>query len=181
MAEGPFLKNESAVRTFFSAGNIAVQTSRHQTGRIPTTTLMLIHRNGTRISRQYIQMEAFAPIFMAKVRMFALLSVRIRGNGDGTVTAVARNEFALGSAVIPVSLTLYRVSDAQDLSLRAVAASAQTDDLNFLASLEASAAVEGTAYYYAEIVYSVYGEEEVLASEVVCYDAEGNRVGEPRG
>ena len=113
--------------------------------------------------------------------VFALLSVRIRGNGDGTVTAVARNEFALGSAVIPVSLTLYRVSDAQDLSLRAVAASAQTDDLNFLASLEASAAVEGTAYYYAEIVYSVYGEEEVLASELVCYDAEGNRVGEPRG
>lgn len=112
--------------------------------------------------------------------VFALLSVRIRGNGDGTVTAVARNEFALGPAVIPVSLTLYLVPDAQDLSRRAIAAQAQTDDLDFLASIEASAVVEGTAYYYAEIVYSVYGEEEVLASELVCYDAEGNRVGEPR-
>ena len=42
---------------------------------------------------------------------FVFLSVRLKGNGDGTVTAVAQNEFTLGSTVMPVKLTLYRIDD----------------------------------------------------------------------
>lgn len=108
--------------------------------------------------------------------VFALLSVRLKGNGDGTVTAVARNEFALGPAVLPVALTLYVLpGEDADPAAREVVGRAETDDLNFLRTVEVVAEVSERAYYYAEIVYTVYGEEQVLQSGIVCYEADGNR------
>ena len=108
--------------------------------------------------------------------VFALLSVRLKGNGDGTVTAVARNEFALSPAALPVRLTLYVGAEAGDVSEMRVAGCAQTDDLGLFAALEVSVSVEEPAYYCAEIVYIVHGEEEILQSGTVRYDASGTRV-----
>ena len=95
--------------------------------------------------------------------VFALLSVRLKGNGDGTVTAVVR-------------LTLYVGAEAGDVSEMRVAGCAQTDDLGLFAALEVSVSVEEPAYYCAEIVYIVHGEEEILQSGTVRYDANGTRV-----
>ena len=67
--------------------------------------------------------------------VFALLSVRLKGNGDGTVTAVARNEFAVGSSVLPVELTLYACSEnMSDTSRMQAVSRTQTDDLNLFSA-----------------------------------------------
>lgn len=38
--------------------------------------------------------------------IFAFLSVRMKGNGDGTITAVAQNEFELAHSAIPMELSV---------------------------------------------------------------------------
>ena len=102
--------------------------------------------------------------------VFALLSVRLKGNGDGTVTAVARNEFAVGSSVLPVELTLYACSENISDTSRMQA------DLNLFSVIEVTVPVTEPAYFCAEIVYTVHGETQVLQSGVVRYDASGDRV-----
>lgn len=109
--------------------------------------------------------------------VFALLSVRLRGNGDGTVTAVARNEFAVGSSVLQVELTLYvGTENSSDTSRMRAVGRTQTDDLDLFSAIEVTVPVADPAYYCAEIVYIVHGEVQVLQSGVVRYDASGNRV-----
>ena len=109
--------------------------------------------------------------------VFALLSVRLNGNGDGTVTAVARNEFAVGSSVLPVELTLYACSENISDTYRMQAVSrTQTDDLDLFSAIEVTVPVTEPAYFCAEIVYTVHGETQVLQSGVVSYDASGDRV-----
>lgn len=109
--------------------------------------------------------------------VFALLSVRLKGNGDGTVTAVARNEFAVGSSALPVELTLYACSEnISDTSRKQAVSRTQTDDLNLFSAIEVTVPVTEPAYFCAEIVYTVHGETQVLQSGVVRYDASGDRV-----
>lgn len=49
----------------------------------------------------------------SEASVFSFLSVRMKGNGDGTVTAVAQNEFTLFSPPSEVVLTVYRADEYQ--------------------------------------------------------------------
>lgn len=107
--------------------------------------------------------------------LFVFLSVRLKGNNDGTITAVAQNEFALGPSVLPVTLELYRTTGAaeEDFSL---CESASSDDLDLFRSLRIVADADGGGYFFAKITYTVDGEVRELLSETVHYDANGSRL-----
>lgn len=108
--------------------------------------------------------------------VFVFLSVRMKGNGDGTITAVAQNEFAIGSSVLPVTLTLYssdtfqtNVGNMYEIESRA------TEDLNFLNIIEIVFKVQDDAYYCARIAYKVKGEYQYIQSDTLRYDKNGVR------
>lgn len=108
--------------------------------------------------------------------IFSFLSVRLRAE-ESTVFAVARNEFALDSAVIPVTLTLYRSdTETADISQMTEIGRTHSDDLDWNQTLELSAPIERDGWYCAAIEYTAGGETRVLLSGTVHYDTGGNRI-----
>ena len=91
--------------------------------------------------------------------LFTFVSVRMKGNGDGTVTAVAQNEFALGGAEMPVTLFLY------------TSESYETD----VAKMTLLKSVESESYFCARIEYELDGEPQFIQSDTIYYDLQGNR------
>lgn len=108
--------------------------------------------------------------------LFTFLSVRMKGNGDGTITAVAQNELSLLPAVLPVTLTLYFASDMEtDTSEMTRLKSVESDDLNIFQSLEIVWEVQDEGYFLAEISFSLNGETRYIKSDTIHYDTYGNR------
>lgn len=109
--------------------------------------------------------------------IFVFLSVRMKGNGDGTVTASAQNEFAIGYLILPVTLTLYSSETYQTgVENMTVAGSATSDDLNIFGKLNVVAEVGEHSYFCARVTYAAGGEERYLQSATVQYTGNGERV-----
>lgn len=113
----------------------------------------------------------------ARQSVFAFLSVRLKGNGDGTLTAVAQNEFSIGWASLPVSLTLYRSQEYQsEVDNMLAVASVDGDDLTIFERLEVRYAIESEGYFCARVVYRLNGEVRYIQSDTLRYGADGNRM-----
>lgn len=109
--------------------------------------------------------------------LFTFLSVRMKGNGDGTITAVAQNELSLLPAVLPATLMLYASTDMQTSSDEMTAVkSIESEDLNIFQSLEIIWKVEDESYFLAEIAFSLNGETRYIQSDIIHYDVYGNRI-----
>ncbi|MCD8295176.1 MAG: hypothetical protein LUE27_08050 [Clostridia bacterium] len=108
--------------------------------------------------------------------LFAFLSVRMKGNGDGTITAYAKNEFDIGPAIQDVELTVYYSEEYSitPSSMEAVA-SEKADVLK--AFKEICIPVEARNGYYCSVVtYPITGLERTLQSETMHYDSTGTRI-----
>jgi len=109
--------------------------------------------------------------------VFVFLSVRIKGNGDGTLTAVAQNEFAIGSAVLPVTLTLYSSDNYEtDVADMLETETVTSGDLNIFQTIRIVTEVGTERYFCARIAYLVKGETQYIQSDTVRYDKSGNRI-----
>ena len=98
---------------------------------------------------------------------FRFLSVRLKG-GEGKIRAVAINEFTLGPSTTEVTLTLYySATPAESFE--------NMDDLDIGRQLVIETdAAEG--YYCAQAQYTVGDEPRYLVSEIILYNAEGDRI-----
>ena len=105
--------------------------------------------------------------------LFAFLSVRLKGNGDGTVSAYAQNEFALTGCKIPVTLELYCSQSGEDYYLLK---SVSSDGLGAFETLSVTAEVGETSAFYERIVYLAAGEIRYISSACVTYGTDGIRV-----
>lgn len=111
---------------------------------------------------------------------FRFLSVRLKGE-DGTITAVAINEFDLSRGSVAVRLTIYR-SD-----VRTTAAEMQAIDSTYTADLATGERLELTAdageggWFCAVAEYTAEGATNYIECDPVHYDAQGNRVTETDG
>lgn len=107
---------------------------------------------------------------------FMFASVRIKGNGDGTVTAVAQNEFSVGDPNVPVTLTLYRGDNyTADISQMQPLKSERSDGLSFWQTLRITADVD-EGYYCAVLEYAVNDEYKTIQSDTVHYNGNGKRI-----
>lgn len=112
-----------------------------------------------------------------KSNMFVFLSVRMKGNGDGTLTCVAQNEFSIGSFDLPVTLTLYLSEEYQtDVAKMTAADSSSCGDLNFLQTVRLDYEIQSQGYFCAQATYSVNGETQTIQSDTVRYDMQGKRI-----
>lgn len=109
--------------------------------------------------------------------MFTFLSVRLKGNGDGSVTAVAQNEFCIGPQVLPVTLNLY-YSDIylSDLSEMTLKSSYFCEDLDIFQTVTLTEEVAAEGYFLAELCYLVNGEKNFIRTEAILYASDGLRV-----
>lgn len=108
---------------------------------------------------------------------FCFLSVRLKGNGDGTVTAVAINEFNTGGTKLPVTLCLYRSEEyeenTQDMQLLETA---ESDGLAMNEKIEIVCSADAGGYFCALAEYTINGETRQIFSDMVHYSAEGTRL-----
>lgn len=104
---------------------------------------------------------------------FAFLSVRLKGNGDGTVTAVAQHEFSLGGPDFDVTLTLFRRESAGSENITEVKSA--RGGLSAFKTLEITADIGEAGYYFARLDYEVNGKTEYTLSDTVYYGADGVR------
>ncbi len=111
--------------------------------------------------------------------VFVFLSVRMKGNGDGTITAVAQNEFELAHTAVPIELSVMFSEDYQsDISKMQTVKSERTDDLKPFGSFSVDVtAADG--YFCAVVSYSVNGDVRYIQTETLQYDLNGNRVQSP--
>lgn len=105
---------------------------------------------------------------------FAFLSVRLKGNGDGTVTAVAQHEFSLGGTEFYITLTLIRKESASSEEFTEV--ERLEGSLPALKTLQITADINEAGYYTARLDYEVGGEIKTILSDTVFYGADGLRV-----
>lgn len=109
--------------------------------------------------------------------VFSFLSVRMKGNGDGTVTAVAQNEFTLFSPPSEVVLTVYRADEYQtDVAKMEKIEQKSNGDLPFSEKLTILIDVEKESYFCARLTYTVNGTIQYLQSDTVRYNADGMRI-----
>lgn len=106
---------------------------------------------------------------------FRFLSVRLKG-GEGKIRAVAINEFTLGPSTTEVTLTLYySATPAESFENMDAVESVHTPDLDIGRQLVIETdAAEG--YYCAQAQYTVGDELRYLVSEIILYNAEGDRI-----
>lgn len=111
--------------------------------------------------------------------VFVFLSVRMKGNGDGTITAVAQNEFELAHSAIPMELSvLFSENYETDASAMRIIKKEQISDLKPFGSFSVDVtAADG--YFCAVVSYSVNGDVRYIQTETLQYDLNGNRVQSP--
>lgn len=107
---------------------------------------------------------------------FTFLSVRIKGDGNGNITAYAAQEFSLFSPEISVTLTLFydEFSFKNDSDGETVAIS-KTNDIGADGKITATCAAKD-GYYFARLDYVLSGEARSVKTEVVRYSSDGKRV-----
>lgn len=106
--------------------------------------------------------------------LFLFLSVRLKGNGDGTITAVAQNEFSICSSIHSVTLTIYYSSEqTDDTSHMLKINSISKEDLSIFQSITLNENIQNEGYYCAEIKYKLDEEIKCIQSELIYYDING--------
>ncbi len=111
--------------------------------------------------------------------LFVFLSVRLKGNGDGSISVVAQNEFGLGSAELPVTLQLYR-SDGYRTDTRSMEKIKWAHErLGVSQKCEFLYQIKSAGYYCARIEYILNGETKYIQSDTVYYDINGKRISSP--
>lgn len=111
--------------------------------------------------------------------VYVVVTIDIKGNGDGTVTAKARNQFTLGNTVLAVKVELYAsVYFPMDYTEMQKVAWHETEDLNILESITATSPTRGeTKYWCARVMYNKDGEGwKSDVTGIVRYDANGNKI-----
>lgn len=107
---------------------------------------------------------------------FVFVSVRMRGNGDGTITAVAQNEFSAGGNAPEVTLSLYYSETYRtDASKMELAASVTPCPLKFSEKTSITHSVKAEGYYLARILYLIDGEPRYIQSDAIRYGTDGKR------
>ncbi len=107
---------------------------------------------------------------------FTFLSVRIKGDGNGNITAYAAKEFSLFSPEISVTLTLFynEVSFENGTDGESVAVF-KSSDIGADGKITATCAAKD-GYYFARLDYVLSGEARSVKTEVVRYSSDGKRV-----
>ena len=107
---------------------------------------------------------------------FAFISVRMKGNGDGTVTAVAQNEFSLFGDKIPVTLSLYSCEEyTTDTEKMNLVSQTESEGLGAYKTLDITWQLAKESYFCARLDYSVNGDKKFILSDTVLYGADGKR------
>lgn len=110
--------------------------------------------------------------------VFVTVGVKLQGNGDGTVSAIARNDFTLGTTILAVIVELYAsVYFPMDYTEMQKVAWNETYDLNIFDTLSATSPTRGEMKYWcARVMYNKDGEGwKSDVTPVIRYDANGNK------
>ncbi|MCD8307382.1 MAG: hypothetical protein LUD51_04035 [Clostridia bacterium] len=108
--------------------------------------------------------------------LFVFLSVRMKGNGDGTITAYVKNEFDIGPAIQDIELTVY-YSEEYSISPSSMEAVATESADVLKAFKEDSVTVDAReGYYCAVVTYPITGLDRTMQSETIHYDSTGTRI-----
>lgn len=111
--------------------------------------------------------------------IYVEVSIRIKGNGDGTITATARNEFTLGPTELYVIVALFS-SDEFQMSYEDMDQEAYnfSQDLNIFNEVSATASTGGKSKYWcAVIMYKKDSDDwRIKATNCLHYDANGNQI-----
>lgn len=111
--------------------------------------------------------------------VYVVVSVDLLANGDGTVTARARNDFTLGTTILAVKVELYAsVYFPMDYTEMQKVAWHETYDLNIFDTLTATSPTRGQQKYWcARVMYNKDGEGwKSDVTPIVLIDANGNKV-----
>lgn len=110
-----------------------------------------------------------------KTRGLAQLKYSITGK-DGKITAQLKNEMALGSSKIEVSISLFCAPSKDDTGT--LKATNYIKDLNIFKSIKATASTNGeTMYWYGVCVINLNGElKPPYVGYYILFDGEGNRL-----
>ncbi len=104
------------------------------------------------------------------------LSLRMKGNGDGTIMAVAQNEFTIGACSFPVTLSFYTAAEyTTDVDKMTLVDSVSNDDLNLFESMTITHTVENAGYFCAVVSFTVNGEVKEQKCDTIYYDTDGIR------
>lgn len=109
-----------------------------------------------------------------KARGLARLRYSISGK-DGKITAKLKNEMALGSSKIEVSISLFCAPSKNDTGT--LKATNYIKDLNIFKSVKATASTNGeTMYWYGVCIINLNGElKPPYVGYHILFDGEGNR------
>lgn len=111
--------------------------------------------------------------------LFAVITIDLDGDSNGTVSATASNTFTLFPSTIPVTVELYYSSTYQtDYTNMTLVSSHSTHDLDMGSSIFAVSSTNGEArYWYARAKYKIDdGEWRYLTAGPEYYDANGTFV-----
>lgn len=111
--------------------------------------------------------------------LYTSISIRLDGDGNGNVSAIAKNEFTLGEARISVYVYLYRSdSFTEDHNEMVLAASGYVTDLDIFHSLSATSSTSGCqSYWLARVRYRMdNGGWREAFTETMLFDANGNEI-----
>lgn len=111
--------------------------------------------------------------------VFVTVGVKLQGNGDGTVSAIARNDFTLGNTILAVKVELYAsVYFPMDYTEMQKVAWHETYDLNIFDTLSATSPTRGQQKYWcARVMYNKDGEGwKSDVTPIILLDANGNKV-----
>lgn len=107
------------------------------------------------------------------------VGIKVVPNGNGTVSAIAANNFTLGNTVLAVIVELYAsVYFPMDYTEMQKVAWNQIDDLNIFQELSATSPTRGeTKYWCARVMYNKDGEGwKSDVTPVVRLDANGSKI-----
>ena len=111
--------------------------------------------------------------------LLVAVSIELKGNGNGTVSAIAENRFTLGNTVLMVIVELYASETMPmyytDMEL---VASNSTGDLNIFDSISTTASTGGRAKYWCARVQYKKDSDAWTSKEtnILYYDASGTVV-----
>ena len=112
-------------------------------------------------------------------RLFATLTLSMRGEGTQKVFATVKNEFTLFPSTVQVLISLYASAEfTTDYNKMSLQTSKLTEDLNMGSTLEVSASTSGkTLYWLARVEYRENGGAwKTLETGPLLYDGNGNHI-----
>lgn len=100
----------------------------------------------------------------------------MKGNGDGTITAVGQNEFSIGDTVLPTTLIVYFAPTYEENEDNmSEVARCESGDLNLFQKITLNLEAEN-GYYLAVLRYTINDKPLIVKSDAVHYSERGNRL-----